>query len=220
MRFALITLLIALLTAVVIAIVMVPPEDLREFQNRLAVTVDRIRDRIGNATDASQQRIQTSASDRSLREARLDERAARERRPDTRPPGQPIGAWTYRCDLDQPASARQCSISQTITDSSDGAVAFSWTISSDPEGNLSSVWHTRTGVKVNRGIVLEAGTPKPVVIPYEDCTAQYCSSRANLAADFVATLSKVTAARAAYRNRFAMTLRQEISKCSTLPVLW
>jgi invasion protein IalB len=210
MRFAFITLLIAALTAAVIAIVVVPPEDLRGFQGQVVGTVERIRNRILDRVDNSRQGTQTSRSDRLASET--SGRATREASGSTtrqasggtrrqnqipdRPAGHPIGAWIYHCDLDQPGSARQCSISQAITDGPQGPVTFLWTISSDPEGNLSSSWRTRTGVKVNRGIVLEAGTPKPVVIPYQECTPQYCTSRANLAADFVATLSGITAARA------------------------
>ena len=122
--------------------------------------------------------------------------------------GQPIGAWDYSC-TDEPASARQCSISQSITEGANGSLAFAWTITADPEGNMSAVWRTRTGVKVSRGIIIEAGTPKPIVLPYEDCTPRFCLSRANLAPDFVTTLKSATTARATITsvNGAAMTFQ-------------
>ena len=40
------------------------------------------------------------------------------------------------------------------------------------------------------GLVLEAGTAKPIVIPYASCRPGYCEATANLAADFVETLTK------------------------------
>ncbi|MBW8635946.1 invasion associated locus B family protein [Hoeflea sp. WL0058] len=213
MRFAFITLLIALLAAVLIAIVVVPPGDLRRFQNSVEVIVASVRARIEAAggDDAttiasSESKIEPAAQKTGLnRPASQASRTTQTTRttasrvalenPAEIRIGQPIGAWDYSC-TDEPASARQCSISHSVKEGANGSLAFAWTITADPEGNMSAVWRTRTGVKVSRGIIIEAGTPKPIVLPFEDCTPRFCLSRANLAPDFVTMLKSATTARA------------------------
>ncbi|GKX34810.1 MAG: hypothetical protein MnENMB40S_24280 [Rhizobiaceae bacterium MnEN-MB40S] len=212
MRFAFITLLIALLAAVLIAIVVVPPGDLRRFQNRVEVIVANVRARIESAgggdavTASSEAKIEPAAqktglsrpasqASRTTQTTRTTASRVAPENPAEIRVGQPIGAWDYSC-TDEPASARQCSISQSVTEGANGSLAFAWTITADPEGNMSAVWRTRTGVKVSRGIIIEAGTPKPIVLPFEDCTPRFCLSRANLAPDFVTTLKSATTASA------------------------
>lgn len=213
MRFAFITLLIALLAAVLIAIIVVPPGDLRRFQNRVELIVANVRARIESAGGGDAATIASSEAEiepaaqktgmsrpasqasRTTQTPRTTASRVAPENPAEIRVGQPIGAWDYSC-TDEPASARQCSISQSVTEGANGSLAFAWTITADPEGNMSAVWRTRTGVKVSRGIIIEAGTPKPIVLPFEDCTPRFCLSRANLAPDFVTTLKSATTASA------------------------
>jgi invasion protein IalB len=49
---------------------------------------------------------------------------------------------------------------------------------------------------VDRGIVLDAGTEKPITIPFQLCTPTGCQAVANLAPDFIDTLRKAQKASA------------------------
>jgi invasion protein IalB len=106
------------------------------------------------------------------------------------------GDWVYTCSAAAKDTTASCSIFQRLTDSKSGSTIFVWRISRDPQGEMISDWQTPTGILVNRGIVLDAGTPKPVAIPFTACTNQHCEAVANLAADFMATLNATTKANA------------------------
>ncbi len=108
--------------------------------------------------------------------------------------GEAIGDWIYDCPATL-TDGRDCTLSQQVSDA-DGAVAFSWVISIDPMGRFSAKWQVATGIMVNRGIVLDAGTPQPIRLPYAFCVSGYCEASANLAEDFVTTLSTITGATA------------------------
>jgi invasion protein IalB len=49
---------------------------------------------------------------------------------------------------------------------------------------------------VDRGITLDAGTQKPIVIPFQLCTPTGCQAVANLAPDFIDALGKAQKASA------------------------
>jgi len=124
------------------------------------------------------------------------------------PQGQPkvvksetYGDWVYGC-VEQPDTKEvRCSISQRLADSESKAAIFLWRISQDGKGGLVGMWQTPNGVLLSRGIILEAGTPKPIAIPYETCGNGGCQAVANLAADFVETLAKTPQATATVFKR-------------------
>jgi invasion protein IalB len=124
------------------------------------------------------------------------------------PQGQPkvintatYGDWIYGC-VEQPETKEvRCSISQRLSDAESKADVFLWRIMQDGKGGLVGVWQTPNGVLLSRGIVLEAGTPKPIAIPYETCGNGGCQAVANLAADFVETLAKTPQATATVFKR-------------------
>ena len=111
------------------------------------------------------------------------------------------GDWVYGC-VEQPETKDvRCSISQRLADAESKAAIFLWRISQDGKGGLVGTWQTPNGVLLSRGIVLEAGTPKPIAIPYETCGNGGCQAVANLAADFVETLAKTPQATATVFKR-------------------
>ena len=124
------------------------------------------------------------------------------------PPAQPTvvksetyGDWLYNC-LEQPQTKEvRCSISQSLSEAESKAAVFLWRIAQDGKGGFVGTWQTPTGVLLSRGIMLEAGTPKPITIPYETCSDGGCRAVAGLAPDFLETLSKTETASATIFKR-------------------
>jgi invasion protein IalB len=124
------------------------------------------------------------------------------------PQGQPkvvksetYGDWVYGCVEQADTKEVRCSISQRLADAESKAAIFLWRIAQDGKGGLIGVWQTPNGVLLSRGILLEAGTPKPIAIPFETCGNGGCQAVANLAADFVDTLAKTPQASATVFKR-------------------
>ena len=110
--------------------------------------------------------------------------------------GQPIGDWIFNCGMNPQTSKKQCTIAQQLTDEKTKSVVFAWLIGNDGTGNLVAVWQTPTGVLVNRGVVVNVGTEKPVAVPFTSCLAGHCEAIANLAPDFIERLVGATSATA------------------------
>lgn len=106
------------------------------------------------------------------------------------------GDWVYVCLKAPNATASRCQISQQIADSKTKQPLFAWRISEDGNGGLVSEWETRSGVMVDRGIVIDAGTDKPIAVPFRACLPQACTAVARLAPGAVAAFAKATAASA------------------------
>jgi invasion protein IalB len=118
------------------------------------------------------------------------------------------GDWAYVC-LEEPQSkAVRCSISQQLADEQSKQNVFSWRIVQDGKGGLVGVWQTPAQVLLNRGITIDAGSQKPIAVPYERCGQRSCRAVAALAPDYVDTLSKAEKAVATIvlRNGRAVTL--------------
>jgi invasion protein IalB len=110
--------------------------------------------------------------------------------------GQPIGDWIFNCGTNPQTSRKQCTIAQQLTDKRTQSVVFAWLIGDDGQGNLVAVWQTPTGVMVNRGVTIDVGTDKPISVPFTSCISGHCEAVANLAPDFVDTLSRAKRATA------------------------
>ena len=110
--------------------------------------------------------------------------------------GRPIGDWVFSCGLNPQTSRKQCTIAQQLTDQKSRSVIFAWLIGNDGEGNLVAVWQTPTGVLVNRGVVIDVGTAKTIAVPYTSCITGHCEAIANLAPDFIESLTRATKATA------------------------
>jgi invasion protein IalB len=110
--------------------------------------------------------------------------------------GQPIGDWIFNCGMNPQTSKKQCTIAQQLTDEKTKSIVFAWLIGNDGTGNLVAVWQTPTGVLVNRGVVVNVGTEKPVAVPFTSCLAGHCEAIANLAPDFIEKLVGATSATA------------------------
>jgi len=104
--------------------------------------------------------------------------------------------WTYTCLKANAADAKpSCAISQVLSDPQSKAPYMLWRIIATDQG-LVAEWQTRTGVMVNAGIVIDIGGPKPITLPFQYCTPTGCQVQANLASDFIDSLSKATKANA------------------------
>jgi invasion protein IalB len=105
-----------------------------------------------------------------------------------------FGDWIYACEKQEGAPAPVCSIAQQLSDSTTKTPLLLWRITSIAEGKLVGEWQTRTGIMVDRGLVLDAGTDKPVSIPFQLCTPTGCQAVAGLGPDFIASLAKAAKA--------------------------
>jgi invasion protein IalB len=110
--------------------------------------------------------------------------------------GQPIGDWIFNCGMNPQTSTKQCTIAQQLTDKTSKSVVFAWLIGGDGTGNLVAVWQTPTGVLINRGVVIDVGTDKPIAVPFTSCISGHCEAIANLAPDFIDKLVTATSATA------------------------
>jgi invasion protein IalB len=116
-------------------------------------------------------------------------------------PPQPIvtkqatyGDWNYTCvKTDASQATPSCSILQTLSNSTTKHLAFLWRIIASDKG-LVAVWLTPTNVVVGQGMVIDVGQPKPLALPFNYCTQGECQVQADLAQDFVDTLTKATKA--------------------------
>lgn len=111
-------------------------------------------------------------------------------------PGQPIGDWLLNCGTNVQTARKQCTMTQQLTDKRTQSVVFTWLIGDDGAGNLVAVWRTPAGVMLNRGVVIDVGNQQPIAVPYTSCASGQCEAVANLAPDFIDTLSRAARARA------------------------
>jgi invasion protein IalB len=100
------------------------------------------------------------------------------------------GDWMLNCLQPSGSTTASCSIMQQLVDNKSGAPVFVWRLVQDGKGGLSAVWQAPEMVLLTRGITIDAGTPKPIVVPYQSCGNGSCSAVAGLDAGFVETLQK------------------------------
>ena len=96
--------------------------------------------------------------------------------------------WILTCLKAAGSEEVRCGISQQLSHSESGATLFLWRIAQDGQGGFIGEWQTPTGLVVGRGIVLDAGTEKPVTIPFQACAQTACVAVANLAPDYIEAL--------------------------------
>jgi len=100
-----------------------------------------------------------------------------------------FGDWRFYC---VEASKPICSIMQQLRVSDTGAAVFVWTIVQDGRGGLVGVWQVPETVQRSSGLSLDAGTPQPVVMPFEGCGNGSCRVMGNLTPGFIQALSDAT----------------------------
>jgi invasion protein IalB len=104
------------------------------------------------------------------------------------------GDWNYTCvKTDASQATPSCSILQTLSNSATKHLAFLWRIIASDKG-LVSVWLTPTNVIISQGLVIDIGQPKALALPFNYCTSGECQVQADMAQDFVDTLTKATKA--------------------------
>jgi invasion protein IalB len=106
------------------------------------------------------------------------------------------GDWIYVCLEDPEDKTVRCSIAQQLADEKSKQSIFSWRIVQDGKGGMVGIWQTPPQVLLNRGITIDAGSPKPIAVPYERCGQRTCRAVATLAPDYIDTLSKAEKATA------------------------
>ena len=107
-----------------------------------------------------------------------------------------FGDWLYTCAKLTTGTDVRCAISQQLADEKSKSPIFLWRIAQDGKGGLVSEWQTPSGLLVSRGIVMEAGTEKPITIPFEACLPEGCRAVATLAPDMIEKLLKADKATA------------------------
>jgi invasion protein IalB len=103
---------------------------------------------------------------------------------------QNYGDWLYGCVQAANGSVGGCSIVQRLVDTKSKTDLFLWRMVQDSKGGLVALWQTPEGVLLSPGLTLDAGTPKPITVPYEGCGSGRCQAVANLDPAFVAVLAK------------------------------
>ena len=106
------------------------------------------------------------------------------------------GDWIYTCVKAPTGGETRCAISQQLSDAKTKQPLFMWRIAQDGKGGLVGEWETRSGVLVDRGIVMETGTEKPVTIPFQACLPQACTAVAKLTPEVIAAIGKAQSASA------------------------
>jgi len=100
-----------------------------------------------------------------------------------------FGDWRFLCVEAVEGATPNCSATQQLRVAETGAAVFVWRIFQDGHGGLVGFWQVPETVLVSAGLTLDAGTSQPLVIPFESCGGGSCQVVANLAPDFIATLS-------------------------------
>ena len=109
---------------------------------------------------------------------------------------QAYGDWVYTCIKIPNTTGTRCQISQQLSDSRTKQPLFAWHIGQDGKGGLVSEWETRSGVLVDRGIVIDAGMDKPLTVPFQACLPQACTAVVSLTPDAIAGLERAKSASA------------------------
>lgn len=121
-----------------------------------------------------------------------------------------IGDWKYSCaELDD--GQRGCSIVQQIVREEPRQMLLSWRILRGADGKVRTLMHTPQAVTLNRGVAIEAGLDKPIVVPFERCGDESCVVSAQLAADFIATLAKAEKVAVLYTLQYGRAIRIPVS---------
>lgn len=113
------------------------------------------------------------------------------------------GDWRYYCLEGVGGAAPVCSTVQQLRIAETGAAVFIWRISQDGHGGLVGTWQVPETVLLGGGLTLDAGTPKPLTVPFDGCGAGSCQVVANLAPDFIQALTsaKTLSASIVLKNR-------------------
>jgi invasion protein IalB len=119
-----------------------------------------------------------------------------------------FGDWRFVCVEAAEGAAANCSAIQQVLVAETGAAVFVWRIVQEARGGLVGIWQVPETVLLAAGLTLDAGTPQPLVIPFESCGGGSCQVVANLAPDFIETLSgaETLSASVVLTNRQSLTI--------------
>ncbi len=121
-----------------------------------------------------------------------------------------IGDWKYSC-AEIEDGQRGCSIVQQIVREEPRQMLLSWRILRGADGKVRTLIHTPQAVTLSRGVAIEAGLDKPIVVPFERCGDDSCVVTAQLADDFIATLGKAEKVAVLYTLQNGRAIRIPVS---------
>jgi invasion protein IalB len=99
-----------------------------------------------------------------------------------------FGDWRFVC-VEGAAGAENCSIVQQLRVAETGAAVFVWRIIRNAQGGLVGLWQVPETVQLTAGLTLNAGTPQPIILPFDNCGGGSCRVVANLKPEFIKALS-------------------------------
>jgi invasion protein IalB len=119
-----------------------------------------------------------------------------------------FGDWRFVCVEAAEGAPANCSAIQQVLVAETGAAVFVWRIVQGARGGLVGIWQVPETVLLAAGLTLNAGTPQPLVIPFESCGGGSCQVVANLAPDFIESLSRAEtlSASVVLTNRQSLTI--------------
>ncbi len=85
-------------------------------------------------------------------------------------------SWTVMCQEMPGASKKTCSATLQVIDGEKKQVLFGWVIGKTPEGALTAVFQTPTGILVQRGVELKIGEGAARKINFVACTSLRCEA--------------------------------------------
>ena len=107
-----------------------------------------------------------------------------------------FSGWTVAC-VENDQNVKRCSLRQTLT-RKDRRPVFTWTISTNQEGELIQVVSVPAGVSIKEGIRIFVGDGDPLTLGYDICGPRACFARADLSPEVVATMKGTSKAAASY----------------------
>jgi invasion protein IalB len=103
-----------------------------------------------------------------------------------------FGDWRFICIEGTAGAAPVCAATQQLLVAQSGAPVFVWRMVQDGQGGLVGIWQVPETVQLAAGLTLNAGTPQPVVLPFDSCGAGSCQVASKLTPDFIAALAATT----------------------------
>ena len=100
-----------------------------------------------------------------------------------------IGDWRFTCVEPAAGGEPVCSILQQLRIAETGAAVFVWRVVANGSGGMVGMWQVPDNVDQTKGLTLNAGTPQPIVMPFEACGEGSCRVTGNLTPDFIRALA-------------------------------
>jgi invasion protein IalB len=114
--------------------------------------------------------------------------------------------WTVTCREVGGATKRNCSAVMQAIDQNRRQVVMTWIFGHTPEGALTTVLRTPTGVLLQRGVDLKLGEAAPRKLTYVNCDTQQCEATIPMDNAFVKDASAAQSAAAVIVAKTGQTI--------------